>query len=140
MDPSKPVELPTAIAVSRMRAWRTALLDLHKVLVDAELARYAAAHGAVSGPHHAMKLLSEDPWFTWLRPFVVMVVQIDERLADRTPVSPADAEVFRTEVRQLVQLPEDTAPGAEYRRSLQELPAAVVIHGRLLELTAERGN
>jgi hypothetical protein len=126
-----------ALVVARLRAWRTSLLALHKILVDSELARYAAAHGPVNGPHHALKLLSDDPWFQWLRPMLVLVVQMDERLADATPLTPDELETFRKETRGLLQAPADTPLGREYQRSLQELPAAVVTHGKLLELMRE---
>ncbi|ODS54902.1 MAG: hypothetical protein ABS36_10620 [Acidobacteria bacterium SCN 69-37] len=122
------------MAAARLRAWRTALLALHKTLVDNELARYAAAHGPVGGPHHALKLLSDDPWFQWLRPMLVLVVQIDERLADDRSITEAEVQAFRQETRQLLQSSAETPTGREYQRSLQDLPAAVVQHGKLLEL------
>ena len=121
--------------LSRLRAWRTSLLALHKILVDAELLRYGAAHSPVGGPHHALRLLTDDPWFQWLRPLLVLVVQSDERLAEKRPVSVAELEGFRRETRALLQSPPDTPTGREYQRSLQELPTAVVMHGKLLELT-----
>lgn len=123
-----------AMNVARLRAWRTWLLALHKTLVDSELARYGAAHGPVNGPHHALKLLSDDPWFGWLRPMLVLVVQMDERLADNRPLTDDELDAFRKETRALLQSAADTPVGREYQRSLQELPAAVVAHGKLLEL------
>lgn len=133
-EPSRNEPLSHALAVARLRAWRTALLAQHKTLVDNELARYAAAHGPVAGPHHALKLLSDDPWFQWLRPLIVLVVQIDERLAGEAALAESEIETFRRETRALIQAPADTPLGREYQRSLQELPAAVVTHGKLLEL------
>lgn len=133
-DPSRTEAIAQAMTVARLRAWRTSLLALHKTLVDSELARYAAAHGPVNGPHHALKLLSDDPWFQWLRPMLVLVVQMDERLADDRPLSDDELEAFRVETRGLLQSPADTPIGREYQRSLQELPAAVVVHGKLQEL------
>lgn len=124
-----------AMIVSHLRAWRTALLSLHKSLVDAELARYAAAVGPVQGPHHALKLLGDDPWFEWLRPMLVLIVQIDERLADQRPMTVDEFENFRQETRALLQASPETDTGREYQRSLQELPTVVVLHGKLLELT-----
>jgi len=134
-DESRDAAVSQAIAVARLRAWRTSLLALHKVLVDAELLRYGAAVGPVSGPHHALRLLSDDPWFQWLRPMLLLVVQIDERLADRRAVSGDEVESLRRDTRALLHPPDDMPAGREYRRSLQELPAAVVIHGKLFELT-----
>lgn len=133
-EPSRNETLGHALTVARLRAWRTALLAQHKTLVDHELARYAAAHGPVGGPHHALKLLSDDPWFQWLRPIIVLIVQIDERLAGDAPLTDAEIDTFRRETKALIQAPADTPLGREYQRSLQELPAAVVTHGKLLEL------
>lgn len=134
---TKDADIAAALATSKLRAWRMGLLNLHKILVDAELARYGAAFGAVNGPHHALKLLSDDPWFQWLRPFVVLVVQIDERLADKRPVTAPEAEAFRLEVRNLLLSPVDTPTGRDYQRSLQALPDAVVQHAKLMELTKD---
>lgn len=134
-DDIKSSEIVTALVTSKLRAWRTGLLGLHKVLVDAELARYGAAFGAITGPHHALKLLSDNPWFQWLRPFVALVVQIDERMADRRPLTAGEVESFRLETRALLQASPDTPAGREYQRSLQELPDAVLLHGKLMELT-----
>lgn len=134
-DDAKHDVFDQAVMVSHLRAWRTALLSLHKALVDAELARYAAATGPVQGPHHALKLLGDDPWFAWLRPILTLIVDIDERLADRRPVSADEFEAFRRKTREVLQPSADSPIGREYQRSLQELPAAVVLHGKLLELT-----
>jgi hypothetical protein len=133
-DASRQDALGQALIVARLRSWRTGLLALHKTLVDSELARYAAAHGPVGGPHHALRLLSEDPWFHWLRPLLVLVVEMDERLADDRPLADEELEAFRRETRALLQAQTETPFGREYKRSLQELPAAVVTHGKLLEL------
>lgn len=127
--------LDQAVITAHLRAWRTSLLALHKVLVDAELERYRADVAPVDGPNHAMKLLSEDPWFAWLRPILVLIVQIDERLADRRPVTIEEFDDFRRETRAVLAPAPDSPAGREYQRSLQELPAAVVLHGKLLDLT-----
>lgn len=137
-EPSRHDALGQALAVAQMRAWRTSLLALHKVLVDNELARYAAAFGPVGGPHNALRLLSDNPWFQWLRPMLVTIVQIDERLADDRPLAAEELDTFRRETRALLQPSADTLHGREYQRSLQELPAAVVIHGKLLALLKEQ--
>jgi hypothetical protein len=84
-----------------------------------------------------LRLLSDDPWFQWLRPMLVLVVQMDERLADERPITADELGVFRAETRSLLQSPAGTPVGREYQRSLQELPAAVVEHGRLRELLKE---
>lgn len=136
-DSSPKDALGQALTVARLRSWRTALLALHKTLVDNELARYAAAHGPVTGPHHALRLLSDDPWFQWLRPLLVLVVEMDERLADDRPIADEELTTFRNETRELLQSPTDTMFGRDYQRSLQELPGAVVTHGKLLDLLKE---
>jgi len=59
---------------------RDALLDLHKTLIDSERAVYETNVGPIQSPHHFLQLLSNDPWFAWLRPISQLIVAMDEAL------------------------------------------------------------
>jgi hypothetical protein len=124
-----------ALWVARMRAWRTALLGLHKVLLDSERRRYEQDRGRIQGPQHALQLAMHDPWFAWLRPLSELIVQLDERLAEPLPFQPGEVQNYAEQVRRLLQL-DLGGPDfvREYRRSLQDLPDAVVAHGKVLGL------
>lgn len=57
-------------------AWKQ-LLPLHRALIDAASAEYAATVAPVSGPTHLLSLLQEDPFFEWLRPLTAIIVDLD---------------------------------------------------------------
>ena len=136
--PRHTATVAAAMAAARLRAWRTSLLSLHKALIDAERRRYERVHGRIPTAHDALRLVLHDPWFEWLRPMADVIVTIDERLADETPVKPDELAAFRSRVRKLVQLENaDGRFGDEYRRALQEIPEVVVTHGHLLGLLAD---
>jgi hypothetical protein len=139
MSHSNEADVAAALAAAKMRAIRTALLVLHKTLLDAERIRYDRAHGEpIGGPHQALQLVLRDPWFAWLRPISELIVQADERLSDDRPVTPDDAEGYAAEALGLLQ---QELGGAdfrrEYHRSLQELPDAVVAHAKVVKLAGK---
>ncbi len=138
MSNNNDAEVVAALAAARLRAIRTALLGLHKTLIDAERTRYGRAHGPIESPHHALHLLLRDPWFAWLRPIAELIVQADERLSDDRPVSADEADGYAAEVLGLLQQ-EGGGPDfrREYHRSLQELPDAVVAHAKVLKLAGK---
>jgi hypothetical protein len=58
-------------------ATRTALLDLHRALLEAERRDYEKAHGPVSGGDFLQALIL-DPAFAWLAPLTGLIAQLDE--------------------------------------------------------------
>jgi hypothetical protein len=133
-EPSTGLSVTSALAIAKLRAWRMALIALHKLLIDEERRRYERAHGPIEGPHHALRLLMQDPWFAWLRPLGDLIVRFDERLAGEAPISAGELEAAAMSTRRLLQDGSPTAFGQDYRRALQEVPDIVVAHGRLLGL------
>lgn len=121
-----------ALAVAKLRAQRTALLVLHKTLLDHERLRYEQTHGRIESAGQALHLVMNDPWFAWLRPISALIVQADEKLDDDQGVGPADVAAFGTQIRELLQGP---GGGQEFQTSfqrvLQEAPEAVMAQGRV---------
>jgi len=132
-------DVAAALAAAKVRAIRTALLNVHKTLLDAECLRYGRVHDRpIGGPHQVLQLVLRDPWFAWLHPISELIVQADGRLADDRPVSPDEAEAYGADVLTLLQQ-EGGGPDfrREYHRSLQELPDAVVAHARVVKLAGK---
>jgi len=132
---SVPDDLSGALAVARLRALRTVVLELHKAALDAERARYEQLHGPIGGPQQVLRLVMDDQFFAWLRPLSDFVIQADIRLSDKKPLVPADVAAFASRLRSLIQSesPADRF-SVEYRRTLQDVPEAVVLHGKLVAL------
>jgi hypothetical protein len=126
-----------ALAMARLRAWRVSLLALHKRLIDAERIRYERVRGPIGGPHQALHLLMHDEWFAWLRPVGALIVRIDERLADDTPIAPEELQGWAADIRALVRSDALEPFGVRYRQVLQDVPDVVVAHGQLVALLKE---
>ena len=112
--------------------FRHALLDLHKILIDSERAVYEADIGPVQSPHHFFQLLTNDPWFAWLRPISQLIVVIDEVL-DAPEVLTDDSidAVMMESVFLLVPAKSEGAFSTRYLAALQRDPAVVLAHAQV---------
>ncbi|HEX8692952.1 MAG TPA: hypothetical protein VF746_11060 [Longimicrobium sp.] len=88
---------------------RRGLLRLHKALIDAERIDFERGRGPVTNAQ-LLQALIEEPFFAWLRPFSGLIVEIDEALAAREPISKPAARAFVERVRELVATPVDEPP------------------------------
>jgi len=140
MDEKTAATVATALAVTRLRALRMAVLSLHKALVDVERARYERAKGRIESPQQALRLLMHDPWFAWLKPLSDLIVHADERLASEVPVGPLDVKVFTDHLARLLQVQpdEDDTFLDSYRRALQDAPDVIMAHARVVALLGSR--
>ena len=57
---------------------RSALLQLHKKLIDWAREEYSREVAPVENPYRFLSLLTTDPRFEWLRPLSEIIVRIDE--------------------------------------------------------------
>jgi len=131
-------DIAAAMAAAKYRALRMELLTLHKAVLDAERLRYERAHGPIENTGHALRLVMEDPWFTWLQPIAELIIQADERLAIDVPVELADLRAFGVNVRGLLQFDlGGTTFHDAYLRTLQDVPDVVVAHAHVMSLLAE---
>ncbi len=121
-------------AETLLKDLRTALLRLHKVLLDWERSGYERIHGRQSS-HDLLQVLLSDPQFAWLRPMSQLIVRIDEILSEKTPPMRNDVEAVVSEVRSLTS-PNETGNVYErrYDMALQEQPDAVFAHRDLIKL------
>lgn len=82
---------------------RSALLKLHKALVDNEKARHEAEHGPIASSGQYLQLLINDPQFTWLQPYTKLVVAVDIVLDSKEPVTAKEVDDLWNEARVLTQ-------------------------------------
>jgi hypothetical protein len=136
-SPESPIS--AAQAVAQVRAVRLALLDLHKVILDAERTRYEQSRGRIDTPHQALQLIMGDPFFAWLRPLSQLIVGFDEWLADERARQSRAAAALMADVRRLLAGDEQTNLfSVEYRRALQYSPDVVMTHARTMGLVEGR--
>lgn len=112
----------------RLRATRTALLDLHKLLLQRERVDYGEDHGPVSNAR-LFELALHDESFAWLRPILQLVVRIDEMLEWDGLWTDADAEAVFAHTRDLLKASEFGTPFEQkYDHALQSDPEVVFAH------------
>jgi hypothetical protein len=118
-----------AVSAIRLRVVRDRLLDLHKVLLDAERARYERQHGRVASSGQWLQLVLGHEQFGWLRPFSGLIVRIDEWLASDEP-TPDEGEALWFEADRLTTMTDtfDASPAGLYRGLVDAMPAAAAAH------------
>ena len=115
---------------------RTALLHLHKVLLEIERIAYEQVHGRVSAGE-LLKLLIEHRQFAWLHTVSEIVVRIDELLDGEEETADEQARLILSKARSLLVPAEDGAAFAgKYYLALQRDPSAVLAHRAVREVLA----
>ncbi|HEX5344925.1 MAG TPA: hypothetical protein VFX55_20690 [Duganella sp.] len=111
-----------------------ALRDLHKQLIHLESQYF----GNVGSPLEHLQLITNHPHFAWLQKLSGLMAQIDERLDDKEPVTPAEAKAFRQSLEMLIGPCEegDQEFRAKYNALLHDGPELVMAHGAVRKLLA----
>lgn len=121
--------------IERLKEVRTALLHLHKTLLDHERMAYERAHGKIGNSYEYLNLVMHNPWFAWLRQLSELIVQIDELLDDRKPSSEVTAAAMVEQARMLLTPNE---AGQEFQQkyflSVQESPEVVLAHAAFVKV------
>lgn len=120
---------------ARLEELRSALLDLHKSLVDSERIEYEKVIGKIQSPGQFLQLLTNDPWFAWLSPLSRLIVSIDEALDEKEPLSARSARGFADEAQHLLVAAEQGEGFAShYHEALQRDPGVVLAHAEVAKL------
>ena len=111
---------------------RDALVDLHKALIDSERVVYETKVGPIKSPHHFFQLVSNDPWFAWLRSVSQLIVAMDEALDADEPLTSDSVDMLMNESVFLL-LPAERGGefGERYMAALQRDPHVVLAHAKV---------
>jgi len=123
----------------RLSQLRDALLRLHKSLMESERAGYENAFGKISSPYQFLHLLTNDPWFAWLRPVSQLIAAMDEMLDAKEPLTTAKVDALIAEAKNLLV----ATTGGEgfshhYDEALQRDPDVVFAHAEATKLLRVR--
>ncbi len=119
----------------RLREVRAALLRLHKALLHSERDVYEQFHGRIRSKGEFFQLVLEDEWFSWLRPFSQFIVQIDEALSAKEPITVDRANELLDEARSLVSPCEQgTTREQRYYQAIQRDPDIALMHAEVSRL------
>jgi hypothetical protein len=120
--------------LQRLGQVRFALLRLHKALLDGERSDYEQANGRVTNTEF-FHLVLENEQFAWLRPISQFIVQIDEALDAKEPITLDQASELLTQTKQLLR---PTATGTDleqkYDRAIQQDPDIAFMHAEMMNM------
>jgi hypothetical protein len=129
--------LPSDFPFQRLREVRAALLRLHKALLDSERIVYEQLHGRIQSKGEFFQLVIGDEWFSWLRPFSQFIVQIDEALSAKEPITLHRASELLNEARSLVSPSENgTTREQRYYQAIQRDPDIALMYAEISRLLA----
>lgn len=121
--------------VQRLGQVRFALLRLHKALLDAERVTYEQAHGRIRSNGEFFQLVIQDEWFDWLRPISQFIVQIDEALSTKEPITLEQASELLGQARQLLHPIEHGTPlEQKYYQAIQRDPDIAFMHAEMARM------
>jgi hypothetical protein len=116
---------------------RSALLHLHKALLDAQRIRYEREHGRIESRGELLEIVLEHSSFEWLRVLSALIARLDElsEIEDKD-MSEETASVIKR-LRTLVRFEGNVGFTAPYREIIEAVPDALVAHVQLSRLLAE---
>lgn len=112
---------------------REALLNLHKSLLNVERKRYEQNVGPVANEFEFFRLATTDPSFAWIGPLTSLIVQIDEQVASKEPITVGAVDSLYIETRAVLASASDTPFKQEYNQLLQEHPELVMKHSAVMQ-------
>jgi hypothetical protein len=111
---------------------RETLLRLHKALIESERVGYERVFGKIASPYQFLQLLTNDPWFAWLRPLSQLVAATDEMLDGKKPLTSAGAAALAARAKSLlVATAGDDGFSGHYDEALQRDPDVVFAHAEV---------
>ncbi|MCB1025692.1 MAG: hypothetical protein KDB79_14945 [Acidobacteria bacterium] len=118
----------------RLKKIRDLFLKFHKVLMDAERAKYEEENGAVSSGKF-LEMLLGDPKFAWLRTLSTLIVRIDESFDLDDGLSSDMVDGYFEEIGNLFDESEEYQEfKLKLKDALPENPEANRIGSEILEL------
>jgi hypothetical protein len=122
----------------RLDELRRALLDVHRTLLDVQREAHERVHGRVSAGE-LLQLAIRHESFAWLHPLAELIVRIDDLLDGEPPATHSDVDWLVTEMRGLLRPSEaGTTFERQYAAAIQQSPAVVLAHGRVLLAAGRR--
>jgi len=125
--------------IQQLRNVRSALLNLHKTLLDYQRKALERIGGRITNNYELLQLVLHDPWFGWLHRISELIVQMDEKLDLDVAEQPFESDAISL-IEQARRLIEPAESGDEFQRkyfvALQDSPAVVMAHAQTIKLLA----
>jgi len=112
-----------------LRETSKTLIPLHRALIEAAKADYAAATMMGTTPTQLLRLLTDDPFFAWLKPVTALIVDIDEMA--RVDFAPEDVAKIADRIDRLFGLTGEASFAEKYIPMLQRDVDVAIGHAAL---------
>ena len=120
--------------MTSMSELRSAILAVHRTLLDAERVAYERLFGRIETSGELLRLVIHDPWFGWLRPITALIAAMDEPAADDDDPELQAAEL-RATTRELLHPVEDGSDFQKrYFEMMQASPDVVIAHVQMVRI------
>ncbi|MBD2465945.1 hypothetical protein H6G89_33715 [Oscillatoria sp. FACHB-1407] len=128
-------DLSLELALQRLRLVRTQLLRLHKALLNSERVVYEQFHGRIQNNGEFFRLVIGHEWFDWLRPMSQLIVQMDDILHAKEPVTVDQVKPVLEQAQNLLQPAVDgTSSEKRYYLAIQRDPEIALMHAEISKL------
>jgi len=117
-----------AVRRESLREVSKLLLPLHRALIEAAKDDFALVVGPVK-PAQLLQLLTDDPFFEWLKPVTSLIVDIDEMA--RTDFEAADVAAMADRIDRLFSAKAEGAFSVKYIPMLQRSIDVAIGHAAL---------
>jgi hypothetical protein len=118
-----------------LRELSKALLPLHRALIESARDDYAFAYDKIVGPAQLLQLVTDDPFFAWLKPMTSLIVEIDEMA--RVDFEAEHARAVAARVERLVGAGADAAFSDRYVALLQRDVDVAIAHAAIRKALAK---
>jgi hypothetical protein len=123
------------LALQQLRDVRLSILRLHKALLESERVVYEQFHGRIQSSGEFFRLVVGHEWFSWLRPISQFIIQMDDVLKSKEPVTIEQVNGLLDEAKQMLQPAQDgTTLEKRYYRAIQRDPDIALMHADLTRL------
>jgi hypothetical protein len=123
------------LTILRLRAVRFAILRLHKTLLNSERVVYEQFYGRVSSKGEFFRLVIEHEWFSWLRPISQFIIQIDDVLNAKEPLTLEQVNALLDQARVLLNpAKEGNTIEKRYYQAIQRDPDIALMHAEVAKL------
>jgi hypothetical protein len=138
---TRPVDPADFSRREQLTALARTLREIHSALLNSVKRDYEVTNGKVAGPLKLYQLVTNDPFFSWLRPLSGQMALLDERIDDKTKLVQSDLDGVKKIMEDLfaAKKPKVDSFTSNYRARVQSDPAVATLHPRLLEHLKELG-
>jgi hypothetical protein len=133
---TRPVDPEDQARRNRLQDVAKALRSLHAGLLDSVKADYERLNGPIGGPMKYFGLVTNDPFFAWLRTLSGAMALLDERIDDKSKLNDEDLRIVRAEIDVLFTSNDSADFGANFSNRQGEESIAP-LHNNLQAVLAE---